>query len=98
MTSIKVKIDGTEYELIECTGYFPTIGETESDRRDLYYLAIKCESGETYEALYSDNFEDGEEYTSDSLVEPSTYQDDLDTVEVDGKIGGQYDYVVLNRE
>lgn len=98
MTSIKVKIDGTEYELIECTGYFPTIGETESDRRDLYYLAIKCENGETYEALYSDNFEDGEEYTSDSLVEPSTYQDDLDTVEVDGKIGRQYDYVVLNRE
>ena len=98
MTSIKVKIDGTEYELIECTGYFPTIGETESDRRDLYYLAVECESGEVYEALYSDNFEDGEEYTSDSLVEPSTYQDDLDTVEVDGKIGRQYDYVVLNRE
>ena len=98
MTSIKVKIDGTEYELIECTGYFPTIGETESDRRGLYYLAVECENGEVYEALYADNFEDGEEYTSDSLVEPSTYQDDLDTVEVDGKIGGQYDYVVLNRE
>ena len=98
MTSIKVKIDGTEYELIECTGYFPTIGETESDRRDLYYLAVECESGEAYEALYSDNFEDGEEYTSEQLNSPSTYDDDLDTIEVDGKIGGQHNYVVPNRE
>lgn len=98
MTSINIKIDGEKYELIECTGYFPTIGETESDRRDLYYLAIKCENGETYEALYADNLEDGEEYDSTDLCEPSTYQEDLGTIEVDGKIGGQYDYVVLNRE
>lgn len=98
MTSIKVKIDGTQYELMKCTGYYPTIGETEADRRDLYYLAIRCENGETYETLYADNLEDGEEYTSDCLMEPSTYQDDLDTIEVDGKIGGQYDYIVLNRE
>ena len=98
MTSIKVKIDGTEYELIECTGYFPTIGETEEYRRDLFYLAILTQSGEVYEALYSDNFEDGEEYTSEQLNSPSTYDDDLDTIEVDGKIGGQHDYVVPNRE
>ena len=98
MTSIKVKIDGTEYELIECTGYFSSIGETEEYRRDLFYLAILTQSGEVYEALYSDNFEDGEEYTSEQLNSPSTYDDDLDTIEVDGKIGGQYKYVVLNRE
>ena len=98
MTSIKVKIDGTEYELIECTGYFPSIGETEEYRRDLFYLAILAQSGEVYEALYSDNFEDGEEYTSEQLNSPSTYDDDLDTIEVDGKIGGQHDYVVPNRE
>lgn len=98
MTSINVKIDGEKCELIECTGYFPTIGETESDRRDLYYLAFECENGEVYEALYSDNFEDGEEYTSDSLVEPSTYQDDLDTVVVDGKFVWAYNHVETNEE
>ncbi|MGM9684173.1 MAG: hypothetical protein ACI3XQ_11315 [Eubacteriales bacterium] len=90
METIKVKIDGKVYELIKCTGYYPSICEDESCRRDLYYLAEKLDNGEVYEALLSDNFEDGEEYEWELLNEPSTYCDDIATIEVDGKIGGQY--------
>ena len=83
MKTIHVKIDGKEIEFIECTGYFRSIGETEEDRRDLLYLTEECDNGEIYEALFSDNLIDGEEYTWDDIIPGSTYQDDLDTIKVD---------------
>lgn len=83
MATIHVTIDGKEFEFAECTGYYRSIGETEEDRRDLLYLCEECDNGETYEALYSDNLIDGEEYTLDDIVPGSTYQDDLDTIKID---------------